>query len=82
MWVGGFQNKIGVRIFLDHTVLYFTAPMRANKSLIHKHSNSKHLFIDLLTRVLESSPRLRSAVVLNTVPVASFRREASRSVKM
>jgi hypothetical protein len=20
MWVGGFQNKIGVRIFLDHTV--------------------------------------------------------------
>ncbi len=22
MWVGGFQNKIGVRIFLDHTVLW------------------------------------------------------------
>ena len=20
MWLGGFQNKIGVRIFLDHTV--------------------------------------------------------------
>jgi hypothetical protein len=58
-------------------VVYFTAPMRANKSLIHKHSNRKHLFIDLLTRVLESSPRPRSAVVLNTVQVASLSREAS-----
>jgi hypothetical protein len=58
-------------------VVYFTAPMRANKSLIHKHSNSKHLFIDLLTRVLESPPRPRSAVVLNTVQVASLSREAS-----
>ncbi len=45
--------------------------------IIHKHSNSKHLFIDLLTRVLESTPRPRSAVVLNTVRVASFSGEAS-----
>jgi hypothetical protein len=45
MWVGGFQNKIGVRIFLDHTVSTNPVPLEKhslNGTLLVNAFSNKH----------------------------------------
>jgi hypothetical protein len=70
MWLGGFQNKIGVRIFLDHTVHGTSLGCRAPVGVRRQLQTLTHQIDGFLLHIWISHENLSKSFFFIILPLA------------